>query len=679
MPYKHVFGPVKGIMTNESPTAIAREATPYCKGVYMKNSEVCSDYGYTEYPVASGTMTNFLSGSIMRVDQFYTLEGLSWLLAITTKNIYQLNTSTTTWDCITPGITLDDCEDAWTQVDAACTVTADTAIKLRGSKSAKMAMSAAAATGDQAYEDTGAKDMSAYTHVHFWIYSTVALAAGDFGFKICEDATAAETNTWAEWAIPAVAASTWTPICIELLLADVLNSAAYTDYTDLNSVDSIALTQVVDKGALDIYIDDVRAVKAFTGDEDNRYSTCTMNDTFVFTNGVDQPGKITEAGGTLTVADLTTTLATGTISTAELAFSFKDHLFLMSNTENAADAPQRVSWTNIGAIEDWTVGTAGYQDLYDDESWIIAVEGLSENEVVIYKERSIVIMMWVGGHTPFRFYTMVSGSGALSKESVTNVGGEHVVMGPDLIYAYKGEKSTDAMDDNVKDTMYPVLDRENAGRVFLMYVEEDDELQAWIPTTTAYPDDVWCMNMVKENWYRKTRTMTGFGYYQESSSLTIGDLTGTIGEQNWRFGEMLTKAYTPITLVGDHNGKVYKLDKMTLNNDGTAIVNEFQTPDFVLPGTEYYMNKSMRVSQLIFEAKGQSITTHWSDDGGASWSPTEGAGGNVTALSSTHKDYQQDFDCVVKKIRFRFRNETASSGYKFRHYGFRWEVRSGRR
>lgn len=668
MPYKHVFGPTKGIITNGAPTGIPREATPYCKGVYLKNDEVCSDYGHTTFPIPSVTQSNRLAGSVMRLDQYYKLSGESWMIALTTSNIYQYMTSADNWMCITPGTTVENCEDAWV-ASANVTATADATHYLRGSKSAKLAIAAGFGTGVAGYENFGSMDLSARTALHFWIRVSKATVATELDLRISEQNAGGTGASYEDVSIPALEANVWTAV-----------NVTFTGATSTrNAVLSASLVIATDTGAIDIYLDDLRAVTQFTGDEDNRWSSATMNDTFVFTNGIDQTRKITESGGTLTVANLSTTLAAGTISTSELVFSFKDHLILLNNTENAADAPQRASWTNIGALEDWTEGTAGYQDLYDDESWIVAIEGLSENEVVIYKERSIVIMMWVGGHTPFRFYTMVSGSGCLSKEAVTNVGGEHIVFGPDLVYAYKGEKTTDAMDDNVKDTMYSKLDRENAGRVFLLYVEEDDELQVWIPTTTEYPDDVWCLNMVKEQWYRKTRTMTGFGYYQEQSSLTIGELVGTIGEQQWRFGDMLTKAYAPITLVGDSNGHVFKLDKMTLNNAGAAITNRFETPDFALPDTEFYMDKFMRVSQLIFEGIGQSITTYWSDDEGATWNPTEGAGANINKLKSVYDDYQQDFDAVVKKIRFAFVNSTVSSGYRIRHYGFKWELRSGRK
>ncbi len=668
LPYTHIFAPTKGIKTDLPPTFIPRENSPFMKGVYLKDGVVSSDFGHTTYPTPGALMTNYLNGSVMRIEQFYTLSGLSFLLALTTTNVYHYNTSTTTWDCITQGVTVEDCEDAWS-ANASVTATAETTPKLRGTKAAKLVVAVGFTTGVAAYENFSSADLSDYTALHFWIRADAATLVTDLDIRISEENAGGTGADYEDLSIPALEANVWTPICVTFAGAT----------TTRDAVLSVSLIVATDQGAITVNIDDVRAVTIYTGDEDNRFSTATMNDTFIFTNGVDQPQKITEAGGTLTVADLVTTLATGTISTAELVIAFKDHIILLNNTENAADAPQRASWTNIGSIEDHLVGTAGYQDLVDNEDWIIAAEMLSENEYAIYKEKSIVIMIWVGGHTPFRFYTMVEGVGAISKEGIVSVDGIHKVLGLDTLYEYSGEKSVKPLDTDIKETMFSLLDGQYSARTFMLYVKEDDELQIWLPTSTAYPDDVWCLGLLRDNWYRKARTMTGFGFYQAQSSLTIGDLVGNIGEQNWRFGDMLTKAYSPITLVGDNNGKVYKLDKLTLNNDGVAIINEFQTPDFVLPETEEYMNQFMRVSQLRFEVSGQSVTTHWSEDGGLTWNPTEGAGANTTALSSVVTDYQQDFDCVVKKIRFRFTNLDAGSGYNLGYYGFKLMVRSSRR
>ena len=546
------------------------------------------------------------------------------------------------------------------------TTTTDSTIKMLGTNSSKIVLSSAIGAGRVAYENFSSVNLSGYTELHFYIRSSVVTSAGDLQIRVSEENTGGTGASYEDLDVPALVADEWRACGV------AFTGAAATR----NAVLSVSLVVATDLGAQIVYIDDVKAVKKFTGDEDNFFSTCNMNNTFIATNGVDQPQ---EWPGTGNFGDLTTTLATGSITTSEVVISFKDHLVFFSNTENAADCPQRASWTNIGTTEDFVAGTAGYQDLVDDESWVVAAEQIGENEYAVYKERSIVKMTWVGGHTPFRFNTMVKGTGALSKEGVVDVGGEHMVIGPDVIYAYKGEKEIEVLDDVVKKELYDGLDGTNSGRVFLMFVEEDDELQVWVPTEASTPDLVWCYNVVEEIWYRKVRNMTGYGFYQMQAGLTIGDLVGTIGEQNWRFGDALVKAYSPITLVGDTNGKVYKLDKTTLNNDGSAITNEFQTPDFTLPDTPEYLNMFMRVAQLSFEVSGNSVTTEWSSDEGSTWHPTQGGGTNTTTLDSIFKYYQQDFDATERMIRFRFRNTTASSGFKLRYYGFYWIPRSGRR
>lgn len=681
MPWTHIWAPSKGMITNVPSTLLPKEASPWIKGMYCKDGEVISDFGYVDYPTCGATASNELLGSAMRVDQFYRLDGNSSLIAMTTTSLYYYLLGT--WKDITFGIELDDCEDAWTDRSGDTTCSADTTYHVTGTKSSKMIVPAAVTQEMIAsWNTTSDLDCSAHRYLHFWVYLTVATTADQIRFRISEDDDGGTSNTYCDWDIGALAKDKWHHVSIDLDgTADADN--AYTDHSDLDSVDSVALYLQDTAWVGTVYIDDVRIVTQFTGDEDDRFSVATMDDTFIITNGLDQPGKITASGTTLTIAQLTTSLAAGSITTSEIVITAKDHIVFFNNTENGADVPQRATWGDIGQVEQYTGGTSGYQDLVDDESWVIAVEQLGENEWAVYKERSIVKMYWVGGHTPFRFRTMVTGTGALSKEAVTSVGGEHMVIGPDVVYAYKGDNTTEVIDDVIKKTMYDQINDEFSNRVFLLFLEEDDELQVWIPTDTDYPDTVWCMDVVKEIWYQKARTMMGFGYYQSTTAITIGSLVGTIGEQTWRFGDRLVKAYRPITLVGDRTsatmGKVYRIDKSTLNNDGTAITSVFETPDFVLPDTPDYMNKTMRVKQLLFEARGHSVDTSYSTDGGASWKPTQAS--NTTTLSSAYPEDpdQQDFDSTSRKIRFRFMNDTVTSGFRLRYYGFYWLLRSGRR
>ena len=676
MPYKNVEAPTKGLVTVIPSTMLEEEMSPSMAGVILKDGEVSSDYGTVQYPIPGVLKTNALNGIFMRADPFDLTSGVQRLVALTTTNAYEYNTSTTTWDCITKGQTIEDCEDAWV-AKTNVTSTADSSVKLRGTNSSKNVIAADFTTGIATTEDFSSLDLSAESGVHFWIYSTIATAAGDL--QLLLDDTSACASALETLSVPALAANTWTPVYI-----------AYATPGNLTAIISVGLNVAVDNGAQTVYLDDIRSVDAFTGTASNLFSVWFLNDTMLITNGVNQPQKY---GGTAATGllDLGTNLAAGAITTSEIIITAKDHVVLMNNTENGGDAPLRASWSNIGKIDDYIGGTAGYQDLTDDESWIISAEQLSSNTWAIYKERSIIVMEWVGGQTPFRFTTMVKGQTCAGKACVLNVDGVHFVIGLRDIYKYTGDNTTTRLDTKIKRDFFNAVNYTMFLRAFILYIESEDELQFWIPTAADYPDIIYCLDRVLEIWYRKTRTMTGWGTYQSASSLTIGDLVGTIGDQNFTFGSTVTKTNTPIFLVGDSSGSVYQLSKTTYNNNGTAITNEFQTPDFVYPTTKgikasqdgtlasaggEYEALTFRVTQLLYEARGQSMETHWSDDGGLTWNPTQGDATHIQALTSVYKLYQQDMDAVVRKIRFRFKNSIVSSSFTFRYYGFYYLPRS---
>src|SRR3990167_7470558 len=176
MPFKHIYSPTKGLATALPASQLEPEASPYLSGVYLRDGEVASDYGHTDYPSPSGVKSNLVNGIFMRADTLLLSSGTERLVAQTTTNAYEYNTSTTTWDCITKGQTIEDCEDAWA-AEANVTATADSTIKLRGTNSAKLVIAAAFTTGVAATEVV-AVDLTAESGVHFWVYSTVATASG---------------------------------------------------------------------------------------------------------------------------------------------------------------------------------------------------------------------------------------------------------------------------------------------------------------------------------------------------------------------------------------------------------------------------------------------------------------------------------------------------------------------
>ena len=678
MPWKHVVAPTMGLVTALPTTAMQDQMSPAMKGVILKDGEVRSDFGMVGYPVAGALKTNALNGVFMGAWQLILLSGVSYLIALTTTHVYVYNTATTTWDVLTQGSVIDDCEAAW-DASANVTSTRDTAVKLRGTYSAKHVIASGFSTGIVSSEDditTADISAAANTHLAFWVYCDTAIAAEVFSLRLSEAAAGATTGTYADYYIPALVANTWQHVTVAIASPDADDGGSYPD--DINALASVALVANSDPGVVTIYLDDIRTAKCYTGDADDRWSVASLYDTMVITNGLDLLGKV-YVSGTLTHTDLSLPLPTGAITTCEVVIPFKDHMLYFNTTENGATAPQRCSWSNIGSLTDHVAGTAGFQDLIDDDSWVMGAMALTENEIAIYKERSVIQCTWVGGHTPFRFRTIVLNKGAVNKDSITESNVGHNVVGDSDVYNYNGTSDIVTVNEGIKDYMYGRLDGAYTERLFSFTVDEDNEIQIWFPVAQTTPDEGFTYNQRDKSWYTKIRNISGFGKYKAQSSLTIGDLTGTIGEQNWTFGSQLIKEFSPITLVGNASGKVFKLDPTSLDNDGVAIENEFQTPDFVLPGMAEYENHNMRVAQFIFEAKGQSVTTTYSTDGGATWSPTQGAASNTVALDSIFKNYEQFFETDAKRIRFKFSNILSASGFQLRHYAFYWMLRSRRR
>jgi len=163
-------------------------------------------------------------------------------------------------------VVIEDCEDAWNeQAVADVTATADSGTKQVGSNSAKFAIGANVAAGTIiGSESISSTNLSPYTHIYAWVYSSVALDAGDM--QLLLDNTANCASPLEIINIPAITATTWTRVRVPLASPD----------SDL-AIISIGLKMVVDKGAFDFYIDDVNAVKQ------SNVSTIVQG----FRNGVD--------------------------------------------------------------------------------------------------------------------------------------------------------------------------------------------------------------------------------------------------------------------------------------------------------------------------------------------------------------------------------------------------------
>jgi len=687
MPWTHVVSPSVGLVTNVSPTTLPPGASPALGGVYLKQGQIITDYGFVNFPTPSATGTNQLLGTVMTIENFELTTGIEYLFCFTTSFIYNWNTTALTWNVINPNVPIDIGGDTWT-ASANVTSTNSTTIFLWGTASTSLAIASAFTTGVVGYKNFAAVNASATTlsNLSFWIYSTVAVAAGVFGIRLSAQNAGGTGAVYATYAVPALSAGAWTH-CAPLLNAPVVSSGGFTP-ASLTAILSVSLIAISDPGTVTVYLNDIKAVRCFNGTPDNRWSFDVIYNTAIFTNGVDPVFQAIDASGPV-VSPLVNpntgalSLPTGTLQTSEIVRCMLDHVIFMNNTENGADVTQRVTWTNIGTTSDLLGGTAGYQDLTDNQDNIVAAELFSEFVMLIYKTNSVVAMTWVGGFSPFRFNSLIAGYGALSKDSVAVVEGYHIIMCGTNIYACNGGPQPQMLDTAVKYQLYSELNYTYPFRTFVRSGLADNEIEFYICYQQTTPDEAYVFNHIDTNWTIRLRNISGWGTYRVGSFITFAELVGPFSAQLYTFGSLSVQANNPITLVGDASGRVYQLLKSATMNGDNPITSFFETPDFVCPssletswsGASEYQDRNMRLSQLAFEALGSSITVQYSTDGGVTWSPCQGGGQNIVTLTAIYQEYELFFETDAKKIRFQF----SGGPFSLRYYGFNWTLRTGRR
>jgi hypothetical protein len=148
------------------------------------------------------------------------------------------------------------CNAAWDEsVNANVTVTADTETKVEGTGSVKLAVGADVAAGEILATDNITSTGSNYLYdkylLGFWLYTSIALDAGDL--QILLDDTANCASPLEIINVTATRAGRW--MFIQVPLANPSLDLA---------VVSVGLKQVVDKGAYDIYIDEIAAYRGGT-------------------------------------------------------------------------------------------------------------------------------------------------------------------------------------------------------------------------------------------------------------------------------------------------------------------------------------------------------------------------------------------------------------------------------
>ncbi len=590
--------------------------------------EVMYDKGLLKKDMGKTSLGLPLLGVPLFYDVFYLTTGTTYITAFTTTSAYKLDETLLEWEDITQGVVLDTCESAWT-ASVKVTSTADTTLFKVGTKSAKHVIAADFTTGLASYYNHATSaNLTTYTQIHMWVYSTIALAAGDYKFYI--DDTDACASPLENIAFPALTAATWTRVSLT-----IATPAA------LATVHSWGLNVAVDKGANTFYMDDIRGVKEFTGDEDNIVFSTTLNDTYITVNGKDAIQKWTGSG---TLADL----AGSPPTCAKTICAFQNRLLLGGTTETGTDYPQRMRWSSAGTIETWSGGTSGYIDLTDTVDWVMHLK-LLKGKCMCYKDYSIWEILYIGGTAIFKPELRVNGSGTMAPNTIVDRGETHVFYSDGNIIEFDGFHVITLADQIVPllyETGSKVISLATVGRATSLILEE---IQTYL---LCFPEEeiLFKYNFKTKSWMRyNSKPIYALGYYYSSATLPTWTTASGIWSTyrgSWAYRNLPANA--PTTLMGWDTGQTYEDDRVTLS-----------TSEMVWVTKDFYFTHSNRLTEVRVTFRYGGFTLYYSIDGGISY----------TSLSTFA--YEADWTEGVKYLnittqRIRFKISTSETRIEVR-------------
>jgi hypothetical protein len=296
-------------------------------------------------------------------------------------------------------------------------------------------------------------------------------------------------------------------------------------------------------------------------------------------------------------------------------FYFKNFLLLGNTIEDGNRRPQRIRWSCLGDITRWrnvendtNQQQAGFGDLSDDVSWVQAMRPLGDY-VVVYKERAIQLINYVGGSFVWNKWPAIIGTGALSSKALVDLGDEHIFVGNDNIYSFNGRDPAIAGDDIAKE-FFRILDPDKYELITGFFIEEIPKLLfAFVSTTSpdGYPDKAISYNTDTKAWSIRDLPMTAFGYYNRRIDGTWDEDEETWDSDDTEWDGSINLANAPINLSGDANGNIFVLEGNSFN--GVAI-DGFLTSKLFDMGAPDKIKRLLRIQFMISREGPYNLTVH---------------------------------------------------------------------
>lgn len=416
-----------------------------------------------------------------------------------------------------------------------------------------------------------------------------------------------------------------------------------------------------------------------TGAIDDRWTGGSINGVWIMNNSVDVP--------TYWNGDTGTNLATigGWDATwrAKALRPFKNFIVALGVTKGSTVYPHMVKWSttlNPGAITvagDWNETNpaidAGEQDLAETSDVIVDCMPMGDVNI-IYKERSMYAMTYIGAPFIFRFQRLPGETGMLARCCGVNIPLGHVVLTVGDVVLNTGQGVTSIANGIVRNLIFKNIDSTNYKRAFVTANPQKNEVWVCFP----YGTSATCNKACVWNWIDKSWSV------RELSSVTYG----AFGQINYASGPTTwADTATWQTDATQWNENEYSpAEARLLMSHTTPVISlvDTGTTDFDSQISAYAQRSGMTLGDPFTVKFVKSVLPKIDGNTGATISIQVGAAMNPNQ-NITWGDAQtftigssEKIDCSIsgRYIAVRFTNDTYSQ-WRMKSFGLEYVV-SGR-
>ena len=358
---------------------------------------------------------------------------------------------------------------------------------------------------------------------------------------------------------------------------------------------------------------------------------------------------------------------------------FKQFMIAMDISKTANNTttqyPRMIKWSDQSAFNDvpasWdeTVasGDAGEYELSDSQGNILMGKQLRDS-FLIYKSDSIWGMNYIGPPYIFRFYEVSKQYGALSRHSVIEVEGGHIVLANGDLLLCDGQSVKSLMTQKMRRYLFDSIEPDSYHNSFLALNQPRNEIWICYPTDTeSWPNRAVIWNY-KENTFG-VRDLPAGTTMGASGVVNPSDVLDWSGGSYWddNYDSWNSRVYNPsqqrLMISNVTSTKLFLVDT-THKFDATNAVSyiertglHFDKPNVIKLATRVSLN---------FEKSGRGevevlVGSHDSPDGSVSWSPP------VSIDPTTASGSKVDVMISGKYLALRVQSDT-DVGWKLHSY-----------